>query len=688
MKKLLPMLRVRLRQVFARVVGVADMAGAYRLHGVWAPGVRLLRNQPLHLKGLVVAGAFALTLALFVGPWLEGTLRQLREAEVAEEALRATASTMRWQSTLLSLSRVAARPDAGSPAWQRLAEQSEPQRAAALAAVTAAAGPDTALAERVAPLLAELEQRHQRLHSARSAPTPDAAAVARAAEDCAALLPALRGEFAPRWVGFIEREAALPGVRAGVVDGMGALVAALHRIGLEAEPWRRGTASPAGALRLQEAAYEARVWLSLVRPGYERAVSFGLLGTPERDLALQGAERAIESGLQLGRQAGAPQALPDPALAERAAAEAEAASTGFSTLHARLVDGLLSRLQAQRDVARHAWLARSALGALAIGTSIYLLYCLYLVMAGGVRALRRHCAELAAGRLDQRARGWGRDEIGEALSHLGQTSERMAGLLGAVTQGVAAVAHASREVASGNAGLSGRSGDIRRAIGEVRERTQGFSSALEGSMDEVEQAAKHVRSMKVDAQRSRKAVVHLRGHMRSLRDKSRDVIQVVGLVEAVAHQTKLVSLNASIEAARAGESGRGFGVVAQEVRALAQRSQDAARRIQSIVASSVEEIQDGNLVADRASDAVEATDEKIAAVDRLMGDVVSLSKRAVDGAQDVLGITLGVEEAIGGNARAVDQLQRASASLREQGDGLKLSVRHFELAEATEGTAS
>lgn len=669
------------RRALARALGrapvVADVASAYRLHGVWAPGVRLLRNQPLHVKGWMVAAAFALTLAVFMVPWLSHAASELRQANAAEEALLVGRATVAWQARLLALSRTAGRPGAVRAQWEPLSGQAEQARQVALQLLTQAGD---GMAERASPLVAQLQERHRRLDSLRAAPTPDAAAIARAADDCAALLPALRAEFTPRWVSFVERESAMPGARTGVADAMASLVTALHRVAAEADALQRGQAGAAAAIRLQDAAYESRVWLALVRPGYERAVSLGLVGTPERDRALQGAERLADMGLGLARPVVmGQQLLPDPERASRSAAEAETTLAAFTALHAQLVDAIVSRLQEQRAAARAALIVRAAVLGFGLLASAYLLYCVYLVMAGGVRALRRHCSELAAGQLTERPRGWGRDEIGEALTHLGQTTERMAGLLGAVTQGVAAVAHASREVASGNAGLSGRSGDIRRAIGDVRERTQGFSSALENSMDEVEQAAKHVRGMKVNAQRSRKAVVTLREHMRSLRDKSRDVNQVVGLVEAVAHQTKLVSLNASIEAARAGETGRGFGVVAQEVRALAQRSQDAARRIQAIVASSVEEIQDGNLVADRASDAVEATDQKIEAVDLLMADVVSLSKRAVNDAQDVLGITLGVEEAIGGNARAVDQLQRASAALREQGDGLKLSVRHFEL---------
>jgi methyl-accepting chemotaxis protein len=150
-------------------------------------------------------------------------------------------------------------------------------------------------------------------------------------------------------------------------------------------------------------------------------------------------------------------------------------------------------------------------------------------------------------------------------------------------------------------------------------------------------------------------------------------------MEAVAYQTKLLSLNASVEAARAGGAGKGFAVVAQEVRALAQRSEDAARSIHDIISSSITEIEEGGLMTDRASEAVGRTDELIQTVDRIMGDIVRLTRDGMSQSQEVLGITRQVEESVGGNARLVDQLSQASGALRTQGDNLKRSVQHFVL---------
>jgi methyl-accepting chemotaxis protein len=307
----------------------------------------------------------------------------------------------------------------------------------------------------------------------------------------------------------------------------------------------------------------------------------------------------------------------------------------------------------------------------------YLLVCLSKVVGGGLKELCARVDALAQGDLSEKPEARGTDEVGTAMTALAQSIGRMSSLFEAVTQGVAAVSHASREVAVGNAGLSGRTGDIRRSIGDAGERARSSMEAMNRCGDEVERIAEHMRDVRVDAQRSRKAMGELQARMQSLQTKSREIGRVVLLVESVAHQTRLLSLNASVEAARAGLAGKGFAVVAQEVRDLARRSEAAAQKISDIVQASVNEIQEGGMLTQRVGDSVRLTDERVAEVSAIMGDIVRLTQTGRDQSHEVVGITRSVEESAGGNARMVDQLAHASADLREQGDNLKRSMQHF-----------
>jgi methyl-accepting chemotaxis protein len=153
-------------------------------------------------------------------------------------------------------------------------------------------------------------------------------------------------------------------------------------------------------------------------------------------------------------------------------------------------------------------------------------------------------------------------------------------------------------------------------------------------------------------------------------------MRVIGLVETVAFQTKLLSLNASVEAARAGSAGRGFAVVAQEVRALAQRSEDAARTIRGIVGHSVAEIDEGRQMSDRACHAVRHTAEGCQTLDVRMGALVQLTRASHQQSMRVREIARDVVPAEVEQDHLVQQLADACDALRQEGDALRLSLDH------------
>ncbi|MDZ7813184.1 MAG: methyl-accepting chemotaxis protein [Ideonella sp.] len=319
------------------------------------------------------------------------------------------------------------------------------------------------------------------------------------------------------------------------------------------------------------------------------------------------------------------------------------------------------------------------MGAIAVGLALatYLMICMNKVVGGGLKELSARVAAVAAGDLSERPEARGTDEVGDAMTWLAASVRRMSTLFEAVTQGVAAVSHASREVANGNAGLSGRTAEIRQAIGDVGERARVFMDAMNRCDVEVERIAEYMRDVRVDARRSRLAMGELQECMTGLRQNSRDIARVITMVEVVAHQTRLLSLNASVEAARAGAAGKGFSVVAAEVRDLARRSEDAARKVHDIVNASINEIEQGAILSDRVDESVRHTDERISEVSRIVGDIVHLTRTGRDQSQEVVGITRDVEGSADGNARMVEQLAHASADLRNHGDNLKRSIQHF-----------
>lgn len=674
----------------ARGIGQRMIAFA-RYHGIWAPGVRLLRNVGLRGKATVVVVCMLGPLAIVLTQSLVETLRSEARKAREHDALVAYAPLVRLGQTTVDL-RLALAPRGKPAAVPAPLIENHAARFADWSAVASAA----TLTPPVARAAAALNARHTALlGTLRTGPGSLNGAPSRP-DDARSAAPSTTAALAESYELDLEvlREEVL---RAGGFEGGGSaevvslvegavrwiprLRRVLVQMGGDGDALFERDDRADAAQSLARLVVEARLINRLTQPPLERAVSAGTMDAVDVNERLSGVHAFIAAAASLsgaGNAATFDRHLEMVGLSRQQFAElARAARAACDRVEEAGIAQLTARVAAAH-AADHAALAiDSALLILAILVSSYLMICIHKVVGGGLTVLRAQVAELARGNLAIRPRGRGSDEIGDALTSLGTSAAQMSQLFEAVTQGVTTVSITSREVAAGNSGLSGRTAEIRRSVGDVSERAVSFSNAMEVCGYEVQQAAEHARTMRTDAQRARKAMDGLRERMRQLQVRSHEIRRVVALVEAVAHQTRLLSLNASIEAARAGAAGKGFAVVAHEVRTLARRSEEAAHSIEAIVGASVDEIEDGTRMAERAVEAVRKTDEGIEAVNRAMSEIVRLTRDSMTESHEVLRIAHEVEESASGNARLVDQLSDASSALREQGDSLKRSVQHF-----------
>jgi len=114
--------------------------------------------------------------------------------------------------------------------------------------------------------------------------------------------------------------------------------------------------------------------------------------------------------------------------------------------------------------------------------------------------------------------------------------------------------------------------------------------------------------------------------MQEIKDASKSVGTITSVIDEIAFQTNLLSLNAAVEAARAGESGKGFAVVAAEVRQLAQRSSTAASEISELIGNSMQKIGKGGELADSARDALNEVEASVRSVTDVMGELSDSSQ--------------------------------------------------------------
>src|SRR6185503_14610140 len=157
---------------------------------------------------------------------------------------------------------------------------------------------------------------------------------------------------------------------------------------------------------------------------------------------------------------------------------------------------------------------------------------------------------------------------------------------------------------------------------ETASAMEELTSTVRQNADNARQAnqlAVSASSVAVDGGTVVGKVVHT---MSSINDSSRKIVDIIGVIDAIAFQTNILALNAAVEAARAGEQGRGFAVVAAEVRMLAQRSAAAAKEIKDLIGDSVNKVADSTRLADEAGKTMH---EIVASVKRVTNIIAEIS---------------------------------------------------------------
>lgn len=349
-------------------------------------------------------------------------------------------------------------------------------------------------------------------------------------------------------------------------------------------------------------------------------------------------------------------------------------------LRSALVADATTHLQAQLASAEHSQRRNLALLSVCLLVVAYLGYAFFLVMRGGLGALNVQMNRMAGGDLSARPVPLGGDEVAETMNAMTTSLARLSDLMATVRHGVSAVTQAAEQVALGNGDLTQRNRTAAERMDGVVASVLRYTTQLEACGRQVESVVATVQELRLDAMRNRKQTERLQQQMVSLRARSREIGDIVRLIDGIAFRTNILSLNAQVEASKAGDAGRGFAVVAQEVRSLAMRSADSARRIDQIVSRSTEEIERSGQLADETGRALADVDAHVDRIHAAMQGVAELTRNGEVESTAILSEVKELQDGSGKNQALVDQLAAAAGSLRTQGLKLSHSIAQFTLA--------
>jgi len=310
---------------------------------------------------------------------------------------------------------------------------------------------------------------------------------------------------------------------------------------------------------------------------------------------------------------------------------------------------------------------------LSIGASLFIIRSITIPLAEGVDVATR----LAAGDLTASVTIRNNDEIGTLMTAMDNMVKSLRELIGKIkyaaenmASGSEQLSASAEEISRGMDGQASRSSQIATATEEMSQTvidvarnasdiaqisTQAFDQAKNGeavvkrSVDEVQAVSSTVAESSLVMQR--------------LGDSSKQIGDIVGVINDIADQTNLLALNAAIEAARAGEQGRGFAVVADEVRKLAERTTQATSQINSMISSIQSEVEHAGVSMNNATARVESG--------------VAFSRKAGDSLGDIVGSVNNLQSMVQQIASATEEMSTVSETISSDIQGIAEGSREI-----------
>ncbi|OON99440.1 MAG: hypothetical protein ATN35_12615 [Epulopiscium sp. Nele67-Bin004] len=266
------------------------------------------------------------------------------------------------------------------------------------------------------------------------------------------------------------------------------------------------------------------------------------------------------------------------------------------------------------------------------------------------------------------------DKIKEALIAI---AGKLRKLLSDTTLSADEVSRASTELAESSMELANITSDQAGLLRNFRENTINVTADIMENIEAIDKSYGYITAMTEKADSSKHVGDELVQAMEGISSSTKEIMQIIGSIEEIAGQTNLLALNASIEAARAGEAGRGFTIVATEVRELSAKTAEIVQNIYTIIQDNLQSVETGEKMVELTTKTLEeivSASSKTATVSREVRDN-ALKQR--DSLEQIVKDTETLSNEISRNAAIAEENVAISQELDAQSDSLDAQMHHF-----------